>query len=112
MGLDIGVVGPEEGFDTLAGQGFGFVNEEIAAVVATAGVAFAVFVGEGRAGRFKHRRRGEVLRGDELKTRVLSAGLAADDVEHFIITDLWPGHSGFSFGATGAFGDLWFRGLA
>src|SRR5690606_12413695 len=54
------------------------VDHLAAAVVAAAGVALGVLVGEHRAGRLDDRRTGEVLRGDQLDPLVLTAALGVD----------------------------------
>ena len=66
VGLHVGVVGPEQLAGSAAGQVLDLVDHHVAAVVAPAGVALAVLVGEHRAGGGHYRRAGEVLRGDEL----------------------------------------------
>src|SRR5262249_62154226 len=57
----------------------GVVDDVVAAVVALAGVALGVLVGEHRALRLEHCRRREVLGRDQLDRRVLPLDLAADD---------------------------------
>ena len=63
-----------------AGELLGFVDDEVAAVVALGRIALGVLVGEHRSLRGEDRGRGEVLRGDELDRRVLTLGLPPDDV--------------------------------
>ena len=67
MGLDVGVRGAEEGLGPVDGDALGDVDDLAAAVVAGAGVALGVLVGEGRAERGQHGGRGEVLGGDQLE---------------------------------------------
>ena len=59
--LHVGVLGAEQRLGPLAGELLDLVDDLVAAVVALAGVALAVLVGEDRAGGPQHRRRGEVL---------------------------------------------------
>ena len=80
--LDVGVVGPEQGRGTVAGQVLDLVDDLVAAVVAPARVALAVLVGQHRARGGQHGRRGEVLRGDQLQGRLLAVQLLADEVRH------------------------------
>ena len=61
VGLDVGVVGTEEGLGPLDGDGLDLVDDLVAAVVALARIALGVLVGEHRAGGPQHGRRGEVL---------------------------------------------------
>ena len=79
VGLDVGVLGPEQRAQALAGQVLDLVDDLVAAVVAAARVALGVLVGEDRAGGGQHGRRGEVLRGDELQGGRLALGLVAQE---------------------------------
>ena len=56
MRLDVGSFGAKEGFDTCDGQRLGDVHVLATTVVALAGVAFCVFVGQLRALRCHHGR--------------------------------------------------------
>ena len=56
VGLDVGVLGAEELAGPVDGQLLHLVDHLAAAVVALAGVALGVLVGEGRAGRLEHGR--------------------------------------------------------
>ena len=53
-------------FHPVTGKVLGLVDDLVAAVVALAGVALGVLVGEDGAGGLHHRRRGEVLAGDDV----------------------------------------------
>ena len=66
MGLHVSVVAIEQGLDPLDGQPLGHIDVFAAAVIALAGVAFGVLVGEHRALGFHHQRAGIVFRGDQL----------------------------------------------
>lgn len=80
VGLHIGVLGAEERPGPVDGDPLGHVDELAAAVVAGAGVALGVLVGErGAEGREDGRRR-EVLGGDQLQRRGLPGRLAEDDL--------------------------------
>jgi hypothetical protein len=92
VGLDVGVRRAEELPGAGAGQLLDLVDDLVAAVVALGGVPLAVLVGEHRAGRPQHLRRGEVLAGDELHRRVLPLELALDQAEHLVVRVLGPGH--------------------
>jgi hypothetical protein len=75
MGLDVGVVGAEEGRQSAPGQVLDLVDDLVAAVVAASGIALGVLVGQHRPRGRQHRRRGEVLARDELQRRGLSIPL-------------------------------------
>ena len=78
--LDVGVLGAEEGGAAVAGEVLDLVDDVVAAVVAPARVPLGVLVGEDRAGRRHDRRRGEVLRRDQLQGRLLAVELLAEEV--------------------------------
>ena len=78
MGLDVGVLGAEEGLGAVDGEPFGLVDELAAAVVAPAGEPFGVLVRQHRADGLHDRRAGVVLRGDQLQVVAL-ATLLGDD---------------------------------
>ena len=75
--LDVGVLGAEELLRAVDRQLLGHVDPLAAAVVAPAGVALGVLVGQHRALAFEHRRRNEVLGGDHLERRLLALELPA-----------------------------------
>ena len=79
--LDVGVLGAEELLRPIDGELLDLVHDLAAAVVALARVALGVLVGEARAERLQHRRRDEVLTGDELEALRLAARLLADEAE-------------------------------
>ena len=78
--LEVGVLGAEQ----LLGPGdadlLGLVDLLAAAVVAPAGVTLGVLVRQRRAERGQHRRRGEVLAGDQLQAAAQPVQLAEHDV--------------------------------
>src|ERR1700686_2189920 len=76
MRLHVGVVGAEQLLGALDRQLLGHVDVLAAAVVALAGIAFRVLVGEHRALRLQHPWTGVVLRSDELDVLLLAAALA------------------------------------
>ena len=79
MRLDVDVLGAgEEGQRAILGQPLGDVHELAAAVVALAGQALGVLVGERRTLRLHHRGEGVVLAGDHLDLPALAIGLAAN----------------------------------
>ena len=77
--LDVGVLGAEERLGPIDRQLLGDVDLLAAAVVAAAGVALGVLVGQHRARRVEHRLRHEVLRGDHLQGALLAVQLALED---------------------------------
>jgi hypothetical protein len=70
--LHVGVLGAEELLGAVAGQVLDDVGELAAAVVALAGIALGVLVGEDGAGGLEHGAADEVLRGDHLQAFVLA----------------------------------------
>ena len=78
-GLDVGVLGAEQLLGAVDRQLLGDVDLLAAAVVAAAGVALGVLVGQHRADRLEHRLGDEVLRGDHLQRPLLAAQLAVED---------------------------------
>ena len=79
VGLDVDVLGAgEEGQGAILGQPLGDVHEFAAAVVALAGQALGVLVGERRALGLHHGGEGVVLAGDQLDLPALAIGLAAN----------------------------------
>ena len=89
VGLHVGEVGAEKLLGALDGQGLDDVDVFAATVVALARIALGVLVGELRALRLHHGRRGVVLAGDELDVLFLAAvfglhggpGLGVDEGE-------------------------------
>ena len=77
-GLDVGVLGAEQLLGAVDRQLLGDVDLLAAAVVAAAGVALGVLVGQHRADRFEHRLRHEVLRGDHLQRALLAPQLGVE----------------------------------
>ena len=73
--LHVGVLGVEELLGAVAGEVLDDVGEFAAAVVALAGVAFGVLVGEDGAGGLEHGAGDEVLGGDHLEPLVLAEDL-------------------------------------
>ena len=85
VGLHVGVRRAEQRLGPLAGDVLDLVDDLVAAVVALARVALAVLVGEHRARGAQHRRRGEVLAGDQLEGGVLALDLAVDEREDLVV---------------------------
>ena len=71
--LHVGVLGAEQLLGAVARQILHHVGKFASAVIAFAGIAFGVLVGEDRAGRFQHRFAHEVFRGNQLQAFVLAA---------------------------------------
>ena len=78
MRLDIGKVAAEQPFGALDRQAFGDIDKGAAAVIAAAGIALGIFIGEQRTLRFEHRPRDDVLAGDQLDLRLFALALALD----------------------------------
>ena len=76
--LDVRVLGAEELLRAVDRELLGDVDLLAAAVVAPAGVALGVLVGQHRAGRVEHRLRDEVLGGDHLQGPLLAGELALE----------------------------------
>ena len=73
--LDIGVIGAEEILAALDREILGLVNLGAAAVVAAAGIALGILIGQGRAERREHAWAGEILAGDQLQATADAAKL-------------------------------------
>ena len=80
MRLYVDVLGVEELFGAIAGEIFDFVGVFAAAVIALAGIAFGVFVGEYAAGSFEDGFGDEVLAGDQLDLAVLPLRFLKNEV--------------------------------
>jgi hypothetical protein len=65
VGLHVDVLSAEEGGEARLGELFDPVDDLLPFVVALAGVALAVLVGEHRAGRLEHGPGGIILAGDQ-----------------------------------------------
>ncbi len=78
--LHVGVVDAEQRLGPLDGEGLDLVDDLLALVVALAGVALGVLVGQHRAGRLEHGRRDVVLGRDEAHRVALALGLGPDEV--------------------------------
>ena len=88
--LDVGVLGAEELLRAVDRQLLGDVDVFAAAVVALAGIAFGVLVGEHGALRLEHARAGVVLGSDQLDVIFLADALVIDRSREFGIE---PGDS-------------------
>ena len=75
VGLDVGVLGPEQLLGPVDRQLLGDVDVLAAAVVAPARVPLGVLVGQHRPLALQHRQRDEVLRGDHLERPLLAVQL-------------------------------------
>ena len=73
IGLDVGELAGEQLAGALDRQPFRDVDELAAAVIAPAGIAFGVFVGQHRPLRLQHSARDDVFRGDQLDLVALAA---------------------------------------
>ena len=94
--LHVGVRRAEQRLGPLPGELLDLVDDLVAAVVPLARVALAVLVREHRARRPQHRRRREVLAGDQLQRRPLALLLGADEVEQLAVGFRGPRHQALS----------------
>ena len=76
--LHIGEFAVEEPADALDRQSLDDIDELAAAVIAPAGIALGIFVGQNRALRLEHRLRDDILGGDELDFVPLAAEFLVD----------------------------------
>ncbi len=80
VGLDVDVLGPEDGLAAVDGQLLDLVDDLAATVVPRPGEALGVLVGQHRARGLQDRAAGEVLAGDELERLLLADELAAQEL--------------------------------
>jgi hypothetical protein len=73
----------EEPGDALDREAFGHIDELAAAIIAPAGIALGVFVGQNRALRFEHRFRDDIFRCDQLDFMSLAAEFQLDRLGDF-----------------------------
>jgi hypothetical protein len=78
MGLDIGILRPEEGLGPVDGQRFGHVDTFASAVIPFVGVPLGVLVGQNAPLDGHDRRVGDILRGDHLQGVALAGQLIPD----------------------------------
>ncbi len=76
--LDIDVLGAEKLFGAVAGEVFGDIDELAAAIVAAAGVAFGVFIGQHAAHALHDGGAGVVFAGDHFQALALALDFAGD----------------------------------
>ena len=76
--LDVGEAAVEQLAGAIDGELLGLVDLLAAAVVAPAGIALGIFVGQHRARGLEHGARDDVLRGDQLDLLALAVQLALD----------------------------------
>ena len=81
--LHVDVLRFEEFFRAVAGEVFHFIGEFAAAVIALAGIAFGVFVGEDAAGGFQNGFGGEILAGDQLDLAILAVGFFQNELVRY-----------------------------
>ena len=85
VGLDVGMLSAEQLAGALTGDLFGLVDAVAAAVVALAGVALGILVGEHRARCGQYRLADKVLRRDQLDIAPLAVILGPDGRAHLRI---------------------------
>ena len=93
IGLNIGSFGTEQFFNAINRQRFDHINKFTAAVIALAGIAFSVFIGELAALRFHHGGAGVVFRSDQLDMVLLALIFMGDGGIQLRINSL---NSGFA----------------
>ena len=80
--LDVGVFRSEKLLGTFAREVFHYVGELAPSVVALAGIAFGILIGEHRAHGFQHGFADEIFRGDQFQSFVLAADFVVDGRSH------------------------------
>src|SRR5664280_2034551 len=90
--LHVGVLGAKELLGAVACQVLDYVGEFASAVVAFAGIAFGVLVGEDGASRLQHGLAHKIFRGDQLQTFMLTALFVLNRLR-----DLWINFSQRAF---------------
>ena len=89
----------KELLDPLSRQIFDHVGKLASAVIALAGIAFRIFVGEHGTGGFKHSLADEVFRSDQLQPFMLAANFVVDGVRNLGINFIErAGHRGIFHG--------------
>ncbi len=83
MGLHVNVLGAEQFFGPVARQIFNDIDELAAAVIALAGVALGVLVGQDAASGFEHGFGSEIFARDQFQLRALALCLMTDGVVNF-----------------------------
>ena len=86
VGLDVGILGAEQLLDAVDGQVLGLVDTLAAAIVAVAGIALGIFVGQAAAHGLHHLLAHEVLAGDQLDAVQLALMLFLDDVKQYFVS--------------------------
>ena len=98
---------PNSALGAVDGELFGDIDDLAAAVVAAAGIAFRVFVGQDGALGLQHGGGDDVFRGDQLDLILLAGEFAADGERQFriavgegggeeLLDGMMPFHSTFS----------------
>ncbi len=83
VGLDVGVLGAEEGLGPIDGELFGDVDGGATAVVTFAGIPFGVFVGQDAPLRGEDRFGGGVFGGDQFEGELFALFFALDGFPQF-----------------------------
>ena len=83
--LHVGVIGAEQLLDAVDGQSLDVVDHRVTAVVPLAGIPLGVLVGQHRTDCAHHRRRREVLAGDQLQAGDLTLRLGVDEIEQLCV---------------------------
>ena len=78
MRLDVGEAAVEQLLGALDRERLDRVRRLAALIIAPAGIALGIFVGQHRALRLEHRARDDILRGDQLDLGLLAVELGGD----------------------------------
>ncbi len=79
MGLNIGMVGPEEFLCPFDGEHLGLVDGVTASIIPFGGIAFGIFVREDRSSNLHHGGVGEIFGGNQLEVALLPGEFLAHD---------------------------------
>ncbi len=111
MGLDVGKGGAEQLLGPLDGQSLGDVDIFAAAVIALAGIAFSILVGQDGPLRLQHRLGDDVLRRNQLDLVALAVQFVFYRVEDFRIGCLQSPGEKAGIGGGGIGGSRHVKGL-
>ena len=108
IGLNIRETGPEQLLGALDGQVLDDVDVFAAAIIALAGVALGIFVGQDRALGLKHSLGHDVFRGDQLDLVLLATKFFFDGGKHLRISAIQAGpEKCILLGCGGALAKTW-----
>ena len=85
MWLNIGKLRAEKFFGPIAGNVFNHIGKLATTIIATAGIALGVLVGEHATDRFHHGRTGIIFAGNQLQPVLLTRRLILDGLPDFVV---------------------------